>query len=559
MRHSLLAAIAAVSLAAHADVYVTPVVTAKGVEGRVYVTATVLGNTGAGAVKCESSYKVSDDPKGGTLRGAYEIEAGHALLDDITLRQPGVGTIRFDCSGPLLIAANIRSSDDGGRTFDSGRVFRSASRENPVRATAPRSIKSSSDLLLMEVAGKPARVRVIAKDSEGKLLGQGTYEMPAFSPQIVNLWEVRRKRGSPVVEISVTGEGALAVTTQSDDASLAALFNPDKGRFLGAESSGAKAIQMLGISPFKAAPFVEPMTRQVYMRARWYDPSTGSFLTPDPAGYRDSANPYSYCGGDPVNCSDPTGEISLKAALTDRVINDYEMRTLTLTEDEISTIIGSQTAVKLAGVADPDRKRHNLMRAKFILLTRNQAFGQYTKQLYELTRGINAVQFAAESGWAIGSGQEPVVGNKVNRADKVLELATYLAFMKGTEFVLGRLRAGVLPARVPSMKKPPFVIGEGMKSRVIPYAKSIGAEYYLGAGPNVPEASYLEHNRQVFRQVIAEGREIVDIGANPTRANYPGPSSANYAMELQEIARARYKNYVRMPDEPERLATSNAH
>jgi hypothetical protein len=245
--------------------------------------------------------------------------------------------------------------------------------------------------------------------------------------------------------------------------------------------------------------------------------------------------------------------------LTDRVINDYEMRTLTLTEDEISTIIGSQTAVKLAGVADPDRKRHNLMRAKFILLTRNQAFGQYTKQLYELTRGINAVQFAAESGWAIGSGQEPVVGNKVNRADKVLELATYLAFMKGTEFVLGRLRAGVLPARVPSMKKPPFVIGEGMKSRVIPYAKSIGAEYYLGAGPNVPEASYLEHNRQVFRQVIAEGREIVDIGANPTRANYPGPSSANYAMELQEIARARYKNYVRMPDEPERLATSNAH
>jgi RHS repeat-associated protein len=42
-------------------------------------------------------------------------------------------------------------------------------------------------------------------------------------------------------------------------------------------------------------------------RARWYDPSTGSFLSPDPMGYQDSSNLYAFCGGDPVNCSDPTG------------------------------------------------------------------------------------------------------------------------------------------------------------------------------------------------------------------------------------------------------------
>lgn len=151
------------------------------------------------------------------------------------------------------------------------------------------------------------------------------------------------------------------------------------------------------------------------------------------------------------------------------------------------------------------------------------------------------------------------MGNKINRRDKVLELATYLAFMKGTEFVLGRLRAGALPPRVVLIKKPPLVIGEGMKSRVVPYAKAIGAEYYRGAGPNVPESAYLEHNRQMIRAAMEEGRQIIDIGPNPTRPNYPDPTSPNYAMELQEIARARYKNYVRMPDEPERLATSNAH
>ena len=37
----------------------------------------------------------------------------------------------------------------------------------------------------------------------------------------------------------------------------------------------------------------------VYMRARWMDPVTGTFLSEDPA--RDGANWFAYCGGDPVN------------------------------------------------------------------------------------------------------------------------------------------------------------------------------------------------------------------------------------------------------------------
>ena len=60
---------------------------------------------------------------------------------------------------------------------------------------------------------------------------------------------------------------------------------------------------------FKAAPFVEPATSLVYLRARWYDPATGAFLTPDPSGYADSSNLYAGFGDDPVNNSDPTGEI----------------------------------------------------------------------------------------------------------------------------------------------------------------------------------------------------------------------------------------------------------
>src|SRR5947209_2967444 len=127
MRHLLLAAIAAGSLVARADIYVTPVITAEGVDCRVYVTATLMKNGGSDSVRCEYAHAITGDPKDGTLRGSYEIPPSRFLLDDATLiRRSAVGTIRFDCSGPLLIAARIRSSADGGKTFDSGQFFRAA-------------------------------------------------------------------------------------------------------------------------------------------------------------------------------------------------------------------------------------------------------------------------------------------------------------------------------------------------------------------------------------------------------------------------------------------------
>jgi RHS repeat-associated protein len=41
-----------------------------------------------------------------------------------------------------------------------------------------------------------------------------------------------------------------------------------------------------------------------YYRSRWYDPTTGRFLSQDPVLH---ANPYPYVGNDPVNLTDPTG------------------------------------------------------------------------------------------------------------------------------------------------------------------------------------------------------------------------------------------------------------
>ncbi|HET7034505.1 MAG TPA: RHS repeat-associated core domain-containing protein, partial [Thermomicrobiaceae bacterium] len=46
----------------------------------------------------------------------------------------------------------------------------------------------------------------------------------------------------------------------------------------------------------------------VYLRARYYDPSTGRFLAQDPLGFTGSGvNLYAYVSNDPVNASDPSG------------------------------------------------------------------------------------------------------------------------------------------------------------------------------------------------------------------------------------------------------------
>ena len=44
---------------------------------------------------------------------------------------------------------------------------------------------------------------------------------------------------------------------------------------------------------------------QAYLRARYYDPTTGRFTSEDPA--KDGLNWYVYCGNNPINRWDPTG------------------------------------------------------------------------------------------------------------------------------------------------------------------------------------------------------------------------------------------------------------
>ena len=58
---------------------------------------------------------------------------------------------------------------------------------------------------------------------------------------------------------------------------------------------------------FKGALWLGPQVDVYYMRARWYEPKTGRFLSEDPVGLDGGINSYEYAGSNPISQSDPTG------------------------------------------------------------------------------------------------------------------------------------------------------------------------------------------------------------------------------------------------------------
>ncbi len=58
---------------------------------------------------------------------------------------------------------------------------------------------------------------------------------------------------------------------------------------------------------WKGLLYEDGVTSLYYMRARWYDPVTRRFISPDPLNLSSGKNQFSFAGGDPVNGSDASG------------------------------------------------------------------------------------------------------------------------------------------------------------------------------------------------------------------------------------------------------------
>ena len=68
----------------------------------------------------------------------------------------------------------------------------------------------------------------------------------------------------------------------------------------------------------------------LYMRARYYIPSLGRFISKDPIGFIDGLNLYTYTGNNPINSIDPIGEQSVTEVISLTAILIATVSALTL-------------------------------------------------------------------------------------------------------------------------------------------------------------------------------------------------------------------------------------
>ncbi|MCK6473194.1 MAG: RHS repeat-associated core domain-containing protein [Planctomycetes bacterium] len=233
-------------------------------------------------------------------------------------------------------------------------------------------------------------------------------------------------------------------------------------------------------------------TYTVDSRNRFYDPSIGRFISQDPLGMVDGPNMYNFCGGDPVNRMDPMGTEwvftktnrfgagywnwsnvgdgetpttpapTLMDAIRQGILgNRQAMGEVALNDDEIKSILelngypyehASTLKKYFYEKADNDPRLANLdiqtryniaarelndQRARR-LIVHNFSGAQiqnYTKNLYYFIRAANPIHFAAEKGYATGSGEEPVTGDQQGLIEGVSELVLYFAIMKGANWI----------------------------------------------------------------------------------------------------------------------------
>ena len=106
----------------------------------------------------------------------------------------------------------------------------------------------------------------------------------------------------------------------------------------------------------------------IYLRNRYYDSSTGRFITEDPA--KDGTNWYSYCAGDPVNFVDPwglldvpndgTNSFSSMIAILTKILSckvDYQNEAMQRDPDEQQLADLSREAQSMRDMIDIDQIR----------------------------------------------------------------------------------------------------------------------------------------------------------------------------------------------------------
>lgn len=125
---------------------------------------------------------------------------------------------------------------------------------------------------------------------------------------------VQTESGAKVIQ---NHRGDISALSSADGTGAGRVYDP-YGNLLNAWTAGT------GTAPTSVYGFTGAeelgngqTTDLVYMRARYYHPGLGRFISQDPIGFAGGTNLYAYCGNDPINFTDPLGLSPMSGFLTD--------------------------------------------------------------------------------------------------------------------------------------------------------------------------------------------------------------------------------------------------
>jgi hypothetical protein len=241
-----------------------------------------------------------------------------------------------------------------------------------------------------------------------------------------------------------------------------------------------------------------------------------------------TGQPYVYTGDDPVNGTDPLGLWSLNP------VSDVEQAAGDVHHD--ADDVGHF-------LKDPNRWRAE---ADYAAGVGNAIVSTVTLGHVHISAPYCGYGLASDVGGVIGTGLTLVLGGAVGEGLKVVRGAETLEEAEATVQAADATGATETSSDAGGDESAltPAVIGEGMASRVLPFAQANGYEVYAGvANPeNYTSEELLADNRAQVETWMNEGRPIIDVGPNPANPYYPMETSENYAME-HNIVRG-YQNYT---------------